>query len=67
MARDSSPIPGSPSINRLDVVIAAAIQVLSNSGIQASMAGTGLRQVIGALEGPTASTAKILDTLKDAR
>lgn len=43
---------------------AAAIQVLSNSGIQASMAGTGLRQVIGALEGPTASTKKILDSLK---
>ncbi|MHA1859166.1 MAG: phage tail tape measure protein, partial [Candidatus Thorarchaeota archaeon] len=42
---------------------AAAIQVLSNAGIQASMAGTGLRRVIGALEGPTTAQEKVLNNL----
>lgn len=42
---------------------AGAIQVLSNAGIQASMAGTGLRRVIGALEGPTTAQEKVLNDL----
>jgi TP901 family phage tail tape measure protein len=42
---------------------AAAMQVLSNAGLQASMAGTGLRRVIGALEGPTTAQQKILARL----
>lgn len=40
-----------------------AIQTLSNAGLQASMAGTGLRRVIGALEGPTKSQEKVLASL----
>lgn len=42
---------------------AGAIQVLSNAGIQASMAGTALRRVIGALEGPTVAQRKVLASL----
>jgi len=42
---------------------AAAVQVLSNAGIQASMAGTGLRRVLGALEGPTTAQRKVLAQL----
>lgn len=40
-----------------------AIQTLSNAGLQASMAGTGLRRVIGALEGPTVAQEKVLNSL----
>lgn len=39
---------------------AAAMSALSNAGLQASLAGTGLRRVISELESPTANSAKIL-------
>lgn len=43
---------------------AAAIAALSNAGLQASLAGTGLRRVISELESPSTKTAKILDGLQ---
>jgi TP901 family phage tail tape measure protein len=42
---------------------AAAIGVLSDSGLQASMAGTGLRRVMAELESPATKTRKILSAL----
>lgn len=42
---------------------AAGIGVLSNAGIQASRAGTGLMRVMAELESPTAKTRKILQSL----
>lgn len=41
----------------------AAIGVLSNAGLQASMAGTGLRRVLSELESTSPKTAKILNAL----
>lgn len=38
----------------------AAIGALSDAGLQASMAGTGLRRVLSTLEAPTANEAKLL-------
>ncbi len=38
----------------------AAISALANAGLDASLAGTGLRRVISELENPTANSAKIL-------
>lgn len=38
----------------------AAIAALANAGLDASLAGTGLRRVISELENPTANSAKIL-------
>lgn len=45
---------------------AAAMAVLSNSGLQASLAGTGLKGVISALANPTGRAAKTLDNLAQA-
>lgn len=42
---------------------AAAMAALSNAGLQASLAGTGLRRVISELESPSAKTSKILGSL----
>jgi TP901 family phage tail tape measure protein len=42
---------------------AAAIGVLSDAGLQASMAGTGLRRVMSELESPATKTRKILEAL----
>lgn len=42
---------------------AAAIAKLSDAGLQASMAGTGLRRVLSTLEAPTAAEEKILARL----
>ena len=39
---------------------AAAIGALSNAGLQATLAGTGLRRVISELESPTEKTKKLL-------
>jgi TP901 family phage tail tape measure protein len=55
--------PIAAAVNMSVEEAAAAIQVLSNSGLQASMAGTGLRRVIGALEGPTTAQEKVLHSL----
>jgi len=41
----------------------AAISALSNAGLQASTAGTGLRRILGELESPSAATEKILREL----
>lgn len=38
----------------------AAIAALANAGLDASLAGTGLRRVISELENPTANSAKLL-------
>lgn len=43
---------------------AAAMGVLSDSGLQASMAGTGLRRVMAELESPSAGTQKIFARMK---
>lgn len=40
-----------------------ALAALSNAGIKSSMAGTGLRRVLGALEGPNATQIKLLKAL----
>lgn len=40
----------------------AAIAALANAGLDASLAGTGLRRVISELENPTANSAKILQS-----
>lgn len=40
--------------------VSAAIGVLSNAGLQGSMAGTGLRQVLSSLASPTKEAADIL-------
>lgn len=42
----------------------AAIGALSNAGLQASLAGTGLRRVLAELESPSEKTAKLLNNLK---
>jgi TP901 family phage tail tape measure protein len=42
---------------------AAAIGALSDAGLQASMAGTGLRRVLSTLEAPTSMEIKLLDKL----
>jgi TP901 family phage tail tape measure protein len=42
---------------------AAAIGALSDAGLQATMAGTGLRRVLGTLEQPTSSEAEVLKRL----
>lgn len=42
---------------------AASIGALSDAGLQASMAGTGLRRVLSTLEAPTANETKLLDAL----
>ncbi len=42
---------------------AAAIAKLSDAGLQASMAGTGLRRVLSTLEAPAAAEEKILNEL----
>lgn len=39
----------------------AAISALSNAGLQASLAGTGLRRVLSELESPSSKTAAILE------
>jgi len=41
----------------------AVLAAMSNAGIKSSMAGTGLRRVIGALEGPNATQIKMLKAL----
>lgn len=41
----------------------AAISALSNAGLQASLAGTGLRRVLSELESPSAKTRGLLDDL----
>lgn len=40
-----------------------ALQLLSNSGLQASMAGTGLRRVLAELESPSERSQQILSSL----
>lgn len=42
---------------------AAAIGALSDAGLQASLAGTGLRRVLSTLEAPTSMETKLLDKL----
>lgn len=42
---------------------AASMGVLSDAGLQASLAGTGLRRVLAELESPTSATVKIFDKL----
>lgn len=42
---------------------AAAAAALSDAGLQASMAGTGLRRILSELEAPSAKTRKILTAL----
>ena len=42
---------------------AAAIGILSNAGLQGSLAGTGLRRVLAELESPASKTKKILKSL----
>ena len=44
-------------------VATAAVGALSNAGLQASVAGTGLRRVLAALEAPTVEAEKILRSL----
>ena len=39
---------------------AAAVGALSDAGMQATLAGTGLRRIMGELQSPTAATKKIL-------
>ncbi len=56
-----APIAAGVNMSLKDTV--AALEVLSNAGIKASMAGTGLRRVIGALEGPNATQIKQLKQL----
>lgn len=41
----------------------AAAGALSNAGLQASLAGTGLRRVLSELESPSAKTVKVLNQL----
>ncbi len=41
----------------------AALGLLSNAGLKASLAGTGLKRVISELEGPTAATQRVLQQL----
>ena len=41
----------------------AAISVLSNNGLQATLAGTGLRRVLSELESPSKMTERILSSL----
>lgn len=41
----------------------AAVGALSNAGLQASMAGTGLRRVLAELESPSSNSEKILNSL----
>lgn len=41
----------------------AAVGALSDAGLQASLAGTGLRRVLSELESPSAKTIRILKTL----
>ncbi len=41
----------------------AALEVLSNAGLKASMAGTGLRRVLSALEAPTNAETNILNAM----
>ncbi len=45
-------------------VATAAAAALSDAGLQASMAGTGLRRILAELEVPSDKTAKILDGLE---
>lgn len=52
-----------PIANAMEISIeqtAAAVGVLSNAGLQGSMAGTGLRQVLASLATPTAEAERIL-------
>ena len=42
---------------------AAAVGALSNAGLQATLAGTGLRRILAELEAPSSKTRKILDKL----
>ena len=44
-------------------VATSAVGALSNAGLQASVAGTGLRRVLAALEAPTVEAEKILRSL----
>lgn len=46
---------------RIDTVV-AALGTLSDSGLQASMAGTGLRRIISEIVNPTQKARKILDS-----
>lgn len=41
----------------------AAVQALSNAGLQGSLAGTGLRRVLSELESPSTATIRILRSL----
>ena len=55
-----------PISKSLDVTLettAASIGILSNAGLQATLAGTGLRRVMFNLEAPTAAVTSILDDL----
>ena len=47
---------------RIDTVV-AALGTLSDSGLQASMAGTGLRRIISEIVNPTFKARKILDSV----
>lgn len=47
---------------RIDTVV-AALGTLSDSGLQASMAGTGLRRIISEIVNPTYKARKILDSV----
>ena len=55
-----------PISKSLDVTLettAASIGILSNAGLQATLAGTGLRRVMFNLEAPTKAVTSILDDL----
>lgn len=53
--------PISASMGKSMEETAAAIGILSNAGLQGSMAGTGLRQVLSSLASPTKEAADILE------
>lgn len=44
----------------------AAIATLSNAGLQASLAGTGLRRVLSELESPSAATQSVIEDLNSS-
>lgn len=52
--------PIAAGMNKSIEEVSAAIGVLSNAGLQGSMAGTGLRQVLSSLASPTKEAADVL-------